>query len=283
MSVFSLKLIAVITMIIDHIAYRLTIDSAAPAMVCAVMRFAGRFAFPTFCFLMVNGFVHSRDRKKYLTRLTLFALLSQIPFSLAFASNVTESTFRLCMDWYIIIPAAILASAAWFFYVRRDITMLLPAAALLIGPVYLSVGSVLLLGPKMNVFYTLTLGFGLMCALDRLGNKELSAAAKYVPIAALLLVLVAVGELIDYRSWGVFLLVALWLGRDSKYFQSITLLLWAIAQFPPGTTLKYFLPSAMAAGLVLLYNGRLGRKMQTAFYLVYPVHLALIGLAALII
>ena len=75
----ALKCIALVTMIIDHSTYVLLTKGTH---VYTVLRAVGRFAFPIYCFLITEGFLHTRDRKKYGFRLFLFALISEIPWNL---------------------------------------------------------------------------------------------------------------------------------------------------------------------------------------------------------
>lgn len=78
---FTLKMIAIISMVIDHVGY-IFLDYGTTQY--AVFRGIGRIAFPIFCFLIVEGFHHTRSHVNYLIRLCIFALLSEIPFDLAF-------------------------------------------------------------------------------------------------------------------------------------------------------------------------------------------------------
>ena len=76
MSGFWLKILAMISMLIDHTGMVLF-----PQM--QGLRVLGRLAFPLYCFLLAEGAVHTSNSKRYLGRLLGFALLSEIPFDLA--------------------------------------------------------------------------------------------------------------------------------------------------------------------------------------------------------
>ncbi len=90
MSTFALKLIAVITMLIDHAAA--TFSDILPKPVVIVMHIVGRFAMPIFCFLVAQGLFYSKNVQKYLARLFAFALISEIPFDLCLKGSFLEFT-----------------------------------------------------------------------------------------------------------------------------------------------------------------------------------------------
>ena len=90
-----LKLIACVAMLIDHTGAALVVPTEAIyhsdvelyttlAWINLVMRCIGRMAFPIFCFLLVEGVYHTRNPKKYVQRLAVGMVLSEIPFDLAF-------------------------------------------------------------------------------------------------------------------------------------------------------------------------------------------------------
>lgn len=78
-------------MLTDHIGAILLVPYPAPYYIC---RLVGRIAFPIFCFLLTEGFFHTKNRSKYFLRLFLFALVSEIPFDLAFSHVWLERDYQ---------------------------------------------------------------------------------------------------------------------------------------------------------------------------------------------
>lgn len=72
-----LKLIAVLTMVIDHLGYLFFPDQEW-------MRAIGRLTMPIFGYAIARGFFYTRDSKTYLLRVALLAVISQLPFMLLF-------------------------------------------------------------------------------------------------------------------------------------------------------------------------------------------------------
>ena len=68
-------------MIIDHYGAIFQSD-------ISLYRIVGRIAFPIYCFLLVEGYFHTKDIKKYASRLLIFALISELPFDLAFYNRL---------------------------------------------------------------------------------------------------------------------------------------------------------------------------------------------------
>ena len=89
MSSFALKIAAMLTMLIDHVGY--TFQPQIPYSVYILCRTTGRLAMPLFCFMIAEGLFHTRDAKRYLARLAVFALVSEVPFDLLFNNRITGS------------------------------------------------------------------------------------------------------------------------------------------------------------------------------------------------
>ncbi len=236
----TLKLIAVITMILDHIGAGILgryltingigdldagslavtqqwIDQNAPLFFTyTVLRMIGRLAFPIYCFLMAEGFEHTHNRIRYAARLLLFAVISEIPFDLLFNGKILETGYQ-------------------------------------------------------NVFFTLWIGLlvmiGIQWAQEHLGSSPLLKVPAAVAVTAAGMVAAKFMKT-DYAAIGVLCIVVIYLFRNKKVWQIVAGCIVFAWEF---TAPLAFVP-------IGFYNGKRGWKLKYFFYLVYPVHLLILYL-----
>ena len=249
----SLKMIAVMAMVIDHtckIVLQWLLSNYWGVMVDTgklsweqfekidyFIRFdlqsIGTIAFPLFCFLLAEGFQHTRNKKRYIGLMLVFALISEIPFDIGFFSSYSlmEGTFPFYWEY-------------------------------------------------QNVFFTLFLGLLTLVFLERLSCKSeirtekiKSVILQVICVAALALV----AELIrcDYGMQGILFIAVFYVCRNQRIYQVLLFLLaymGATGNQPPLCTL-------LACLLILLYNGKRGKlKLKYFFYVFYPAHILVLYL-----
>lgn len=106
---FTLKVIAILAMLVDHVA--VIFGSHIANDVVVQMRIVGRIAFPIFAFLLVQGFIHTSNRTNYLARLLGFGM--GITLILAFLSSFG---IQVPTQLNIFITLGIGFIAMWFIH-----------------------------------------------------------------------------------------------------------------------------------------------------------------------
>lgn len=265
MSNFILKLIAIISMLIDHTGV-IFFSSVDHPELYILSRGIGRLAFPIFVFLVVEGFYHTKDVKKYLKRLGIFALISEIPYDIALykyetGANVIEDVKNVFTGG---------------FHDDKLETLLGRFSG------------------YQNVFFTLFLGLLLIYYMSLVEKKyEKQLLISNIIDFALTVLFCGLSYLIksDYSIAGILMFIGFYLFRGSKLMQSICIFIIS------GTILSnvpYFQQTgdimaviSMLATLsmipIALYNGKKGKNVKYIFYIFYPVHLFLLFLIKMFI
>lgn len=320
----TIKIIAIVSMLIDHMAAALLTriliqrglfeismqgmeqqlswlaENALLYYGMMVMRFIGRLGFPIFCFLLVEGFQKTHNVGKYAFRLGIFALISEIPFDLAFSGKVLEFGYQ---NVYFTLLIGILALWAFDFFekhdFRKEIQIVLTVAGILLLPGYLAIFAGNMVYGVMN---SLT-AMGVIRLMPDQSTRLAIWVALYLVFLVAMTVFYAIyrhvkgndkawrmcadlGTLAvamfladnlhtDYSGMGVLTIAMMYVFRRRKVISMLAgCIVLTLMSFSEITAFFALIPIA-------LYNGKRGLKMKYFFYAFYPVHLLLIWLVAL--
>lgn len=280
-----LKLIAIISMTIDHIGAYLFYsgsDIVSPQGI-NLMRSIGRMALPIFAYFLVVGYFKTRDIKKYISRMHIFAIISQIPFTLAFYYenyNIFNNISFIEYDFQsllFIIPMIV------FYHVlildrKFDMSLVYVSLAWLITPINTALnGYFLLTGNELNIFYELGLALILFEYFNLLKTRYKNNIFMYIIIAiSVILSYYYIGGIANYGYNAIALMIALYLTKGTKFYQSFIVFLWGYYMYNWDMTNVLFV--IITAVLLALYNGKKGANLKYIFYTFYPLHITMIAL-----
>lgn len=249
MTGFVLKIIAILCMLIDHIAAVFNV-SVFPSDVYWTMRYIGRIAFPVFCFLIIEGALHTHDMKRYLLRMGIFALISEIPYNLAFDGSIISSgstnVFFTLFFGLISIAVHQTLHAGGFGTDKAGHTKSVEMR--LSQPVQPFIEK--LCGLPVQIKNIIAFAFMLLCC-----------------ILSFLL-----GT--DYSFGGVFTIYIMFICRNKALIRDVSMIVLLYLFFG-----RVELYGAVSILLFYFYNGKRGpnpKWMQYLFYLFYPVHLLIL-------
>lgn len=288
MSIFLLKLIALASMVLDHTAAVFSEAVAAPllpAPAVGALHILGRAAFPLYAFMLVEGFRHTRDWRKYALRMFGLALLSQIPYAFTLNGWVAFTE----MPWWRRV-----ADLNILFTLTLGVLLLAFMGTKRFDRLFASWGAAAALAVFGGLFGLSRL-YGVACAL--LAGAALLAAAHFQPrlqefagqaarfaLFAFPLfwllrrnIVLPGGTSIqfsfDYGIYALILFAALYWVKTPRHSAAVLALwgLWISFGYPLD-----MVAIAAAAAAVWFYNGQRGRDDHRLFYWAYPAHLFLL-------
>ncbi|MDD6010682.1 MAG: TraX family protein [Lachnospiraceae bacterium] len=258
-----LKLIAYITMLIDHTAHILlqngimvTYPQCFPYVkpVMILMRGIGRIAFPIFSFLLVEGLIHTRSRVKYLLRILLLAIISEPVFD--YANN---GVFYYADYQNVFITLLIAATTMCVLSLIEQNNRLNKNIYVL----YVLQGIVVIVGCFLAEFLKVDYGMSgiiiplIMGVIRRLKLDSSSAFAIYFVATIIARV---IRNIVNAPTY--ILNPEMWYEKYLMYTIN-NLQIFAILALIP----------------IFMYDGTKGKPMPKAvYYLFYPVHLSILGL-----
>lgn len=127
-----LKIIAIICMTIDHLAWAIFPNFSTNA-IAIIMHIIGRIACPIFCFFVAQGYLHTRNFKKYFLRILIFALISHFPYVLASFNYIDALSFIPCYYGIFNQTSVLWGFACGLLLIRVDDSNLKPYIKVLLS------------------------------------------------------------------------------------------------------------------------------------------------------
>ncbi len=300
LTAFHLKLIALTTMIIDHVGAVFPFPTLADSM----LRGIGRMAFPIYAFLIAEGCRYTRSRERYLLRLGIFALISELPFDWAFYPRSLQLQgpgihFLSVTNVFYTMFLAVACIHIWETLRRQTRRMQM----LVLGTFSAGIAALLLFARRpwlMTVLALVCLACALLvCKLLAKRMDECTAPNRLSNILAALpllpVLLLAENLECDYSGFGVLLIFLLYISKSRKaqiivlaagmiflygFGSGLNLINWIASGFSEPLTLHgvlLFCFSMLAVVLLYFYNGQRGRNIKWTFYAAYPAHLTVLA------
>jgi len=282
MSAFTLKLIALLSMVTDHTASLLV--PLGPAYF--LMRAFGRMAFLLYGFLLAEGFRHTRSASRYARRLFLMGLLSQIPYAFTLNSGFGDLLSRFASLNILftlgcgVLLMQFLQSDRLSLTRQSRVWGLLPLA--LIPTAFAQFGvwelSLLLSGlltlAAAAMFLRGVLPRNTECVADW-ALKTAIAIALYQLIHNWSERLFTVGLEFDYGFYALLFFALLWPAR-SRRSRTAAMLAFVLFFYPPWYDAAESFFALAATVLTIFYNGKRGPNDHRLFYWAYPAHLTVL-------
>ena len=307
MTAFAIKVIAAFCMLIDHIG------AVFPEYTPAFFRWIGRIAFPIYAYMIAQGCRRTKNINKYLLRLGVFALVSEIPFDMAFMHYTdVERGFTWNINFLrntnvfytLFLGAACIAIYEKMKTKKHQWPALLPIPII---PAILLVNFIPAISNYGLTIATIVMGMytaGALCFANFLHDvetfEEIPFKRKIIPYLVALPLLITAGAFhSDYGMFGVGLIFILYAKPENKIVRTIVLTAGIIYHYGhyifsgqaalidgifvnTGYILNMdglysFLFALISVILVFIYNGKQGPKVKWSFYGFYPVHIAILA------
>lgn len=283
----SLKIVALICMVIDH-------TGATLFPQCNILRSIGRISFPLYAFLLSQGCKHTHSMERYLLGLGIFALISEIPYDLAFGNPINF------MDQTNIFYTLFLSAACIYIYdsikKQKTLVQLLAFAVCLL---FLFMEWILLTFitgehlPSLVLMFSYIMGMIICCAhifnRQKITNPKSNLFMRIFPGLSILPVFLLASFIdCDYGIWGIALISLLYLAKSIK-ISAVIMAMLLIPYYGQNIysnivsleAVRDMCFSLLSILLVCLYNGRHGSKKKWIYYWAYPGHILLLALLRL--